>query len=222
MDLPGTETEVLRSDLKNLETINQRFGGKAAVLGCLSECVEISQGGLLLDLCTGYGDHPRSMRQWARQRGVELRVVAIDFQRDTLRLAREATQEGEGVLFVQADARQLPFKRGKVDWVFCSLALHHFSSEDAVRILQESKRLAKREVVVMDLARSRWAQIAVWLLTTLWMREPMTRHDARLSVRRAFSLQELQNLFFKAGWIKLKVHRVPWFRQVARGVSSDA
>jgi hypothetical protein len=69
-----------------------------------------------------------------------------------------------------------------------------------VRILQRCRALARRAALVADLERGPLAAVGVWLLTALLYREPMTRFDARLSVRRAFSFAEYGALARRAGW----------------------
>jgi len=43
---------------------------------------------------------------------------------------------------------------------FCTLALHHFSDDDAVRVLQRCRELSHKFVLVSDLRRS-------WLANTV-------------------------------------------------------
>ena len=89
---------------------------------------------------------------------------------------------------------------GAYDIVLCTLTLHHFSDEDAVRVLQQCSELSRRFVLVSDLRRGFLLQAGVYLLTALIFREPMTRYDARLSAARAFSFSEMRDLALRAGW----------------------
>jgi hypothetical protein len=50
------------------------------------------------------------------------------------------------------------------------------------------------------LRRGFLVRTGVYLLTALIFREPMTRHDARLSAVRSFSFSEIRNLALRAGW----------------------
>jgi ubiquinone/menaquinone biosynthesis C-methylase UbiE len=168
---------------------------------------------LLVDLAAGYGDHGRNLIARARERRGEVTVVAVDFQFQTLRLAREATPPGEKMFFVQADARRLPFRDQGADLAFCSLALHHFAEKDALTVLREMARIARRGLACADLVRSRLAALGIWLLTTFVVRDPMVRHDARLSVRRAFTAGELTALARRAGWTGLRQINFLWFQQ---------
>ena len=59
-------------------------------------------------------------------------------------------------------------------------------------------RVGKR-VLVFDLARARLAYLGALVLTRLLPMDPMTRHDAPASVRRAYTAPELRELAERAG-----------------------
>ena len=80
-------------------------------------------------------------------------------------------------------------------------------------MLREMTRIGRFGISCVDLARSRLAIWAIWLLTALFLREPMTRHDARLSVRRAFTRNEMKSLAEKAGWRRFKQNTFFLFQQ---------
>lgn len=214
MDLPSPDGKLLREDLKNLERLNRHFGGTRAVLNLLNKIARNLPSFCLIDFCTGYGDLPRNMARWAREHGKKATIIAVDFQWPTLEIAQAATPKSDRVFYVQADVRHSPFKNNAADMVFCALALHHFSNDDATQILREGRRMAKRHVACFDLKRGRRAYAAVWLLTQFILRSPMTRHDARLSVRRSFTGNELKNLAVLADWRSFWHDNLPWFRQV--------
>jgi ubiquinone/menaquinone biosynthesis C-methylase UbiE len=216
MDLPGQDENELRTDLENLGRLNRTFGGRSAVQKMFHFLAGQARRVLLVDLASGYGDQGRNLIAHARKNNCELTVVAVDRQFDTLRLSREATPAHQRMLFVQADAKQLPFRSRGSDLVFCSLALHHFSEPDAVRVLREMKRVGRAGVACVDLVRGHVAIFCIWLLTAVIMRDPMTRHDARLSIRRAFTHRELLGLTERAGWTKTVQTKFFWFQQAVR------
>ncbi|HUB66152.1 MAG TPA: methyltransferase domain-containing protein [Candidatus Methylacidiphilales bacterium] len=213
MDLPQQDEKALRSDLENIARLNGAFGGRRAVEKIFHQLAGSISRLVLVDLAAGYGDHGRNLIAKARARQREVAVVAIDFQFQTLRIAREATPSGAKMFFVQADARRLPFRDKGADLAFCSLALHHFAEEDALTVLREMARVSRRGLACADLVRSRLAAFGVWLLTTLIVRDPMVRHDARLSIRRAFTARELTALARRAGWPGLRQINFLWFQQ---------
>ena len=63
--------------------------------------------------------------------------------------------------------------------------------DEAVRLLREMARVARLGVVVNDLDRSRLGWVGAWLLGHLLTGNRYTRHDAPLSVRRAYRADEM-------------------------------
>jgi ubiquinone/menaquinone biosynthesis C-methylase UbiE len=217
MDLPNPDEAALRSDLENLSRINRVFGAKGKLEQIFRRLAGSIRKMTVIDLASGYGDHGRNLIRSGRTRGQEVTVVAVDYQLSTLRIAREATGPDQKIFFVQADARQLPFRRRSGDFVFCTLALHHFSEADAQQVLSEMARVARRGMACLDLARSRLADFAIMLLTTFIIRDPMVIHDARLSSRRAFAPAELRAMAQAAKWPSLRHATFPWFQQAVIG-----
>jgi ubiquinone/menaquinone biosynthesis C-methylase UbiE len=213
MDLPNQDEDALRNDLQHLARLNRTFGGKKAVETVFHRLADKTKSLLLIDLASGYGDHGRNLLGLSDARQHDVTVVAVDFQFQTLQIARAATPSTKKMFFVQADARQLPFRNQAADLAFCSLALHHFAEKDALTVLQEMARVGKFGTACVDLVRSRLAAFCIWLLTTFLIRDPMVRHDARLSVRRAFTDAEMKSLAHRAGWPNLKQIKFFWFQQ---------
>jgi len=216
MDLPGQDEEELRADLRNLARLNRTFGGRVAVEKMFRYLARDKRTVLLADLASGYGDQGRNLIARGREQDCDVTVVAVDFQFQTLKLARQATPRETKMFFIQADARNLPFRSQGTDLVFCSLALHHFAESDAVSVLREMARVGRLGTACVDLVRGRLAAFCIWLLTAVVMRDPMTRHDARLSVRRAFTHGELRSLAERAGWRDLIQTKFFWFQQAVR------
>jgi len=212
MDLPQPVSAELEDDLANLRTLNRWFGGIRAVLDPLKSILQTRREWSLLDLATGSADIPKAVAQWCRQNAISITIDAVDFQASTLAVAETFCGDEANIRFHQADIRTYARER-TWDLVVCSLALHHFSESDAVQILQRANALATQCVIVTDLRRSLLGTLGVDLLTAVWMTAPMTRNDARASVRRAFSFSEFSDLARSAGWLAFEHRRVPTFRQ---------
>jgi hypothetical protein len=80
-------------------------------------------------------------------------------------------------------------------------------------LLGRCRQLSRDKVLVADLRRSRLARFGLDLLTTLLFREPMTRNDAHVSMERAFSFGELDQLAQAAGWRDFGHRRFRFARQ---------
>jgi hypothetical protein len=73
--------------------------------------------------------------------------------------------------------------------------------------------LSRKFVLLSDLRRGFLLRAGVYLLTALIFRELMTRHDARLSVMRAFSFSEMRDLAVRAGWENFQRGKFRFARQ---------
>lgn len=212
MDVAESATPELETDLANLESLNRWFGAHRLVLDHIGPIIERRQPLRVLDLGTGAADIPRAVVTRARQAGCPILVTAVDRQQPTLEIAEKLSSGFPEIRFVRADF--LDFSEGTLyDIVLCNLVLHHLDESDAIRLLRRCRELTRGATLVTDLRRSRLAQAGIFAVTQLVYREPMTRHDARLSAERAFSFPEMRKLAVAAGWWGFRHRRAPFFRQ---------
>ncbi len=212
IDDPNTPPADLDRALDDLISISRRFGGHRLVRHFLSRWLNPGRCYRFLDLCTGAGDLPRVMVEWARARGITLRIDAVDANPAVLELARKRSETFPEIHFHQGNALGEAPGEG-YDLVHCSLSLHHFSEEDAARLLVRCRELSNRWALVSDLDRQPLTTAAIWLVAGLLYRSPVARHDGRLSARRAFSFHEMRRLAEAAGWLRFGHARFACCRQ---------
>jgi 2-polyprenyl-3-methyl-5-hydroxy-6-metoxy-1,4-benzoquinol methylase len=199
MDRPQPVTLELESDLRNLRQLNRYFGSYALIEHFLRRWIQPAAQLRVLDLATGSGDIPRLVIDYARKVNAVVTVDAIDQQESTLKIARALSANYPEIDFKTGDV--LTFNDGaRYDIVLCSLALHHFGDDGAVRLHKRCRELSRRYVLISDLRRGLLATIGAYLLTAFIFRDSMTRTDARLSAARAFSFREFHSLAERAGW----------------------
>ncbi|HVF72102.1 MAG TPA: methyltransferase domain-containing protein [Chthoniobacterales bacterium] len=211
MDRPQPVTPELARDLENLRQLNRYFGSYALIRRFLRRWIKPGDRLRVLDLATGSGDIPRLVVDHARLVKASITVDAVEQQASTVEIARSLSGDYPEIQYVQGDV--LTFEAESYDIVLCSLALHHFADDAAVRVLQRCRALSNRYVLVSDLERGLLASVGVWLLTAVVFREPMTRIDGRLSAQRAFSFREFRALAERAGWAGFGHRRFAFARQ---------
>jgi len=199
MDRPQPVSLELERDLERLRQLNRQFGSYRLVLSFMRRWIKPGVRTRIVDLATGSGDIPRLIAGYARQIGAEVEIDAVDRQAATLEVARRLTTGYSEICYCEANILEWD-PPDAYDIALCTLALHHFSDKDAVRVLRRCRQLSRRFVLVSDLRRGLLLQAGVYLLTALIFREAMTRHDARLSAARAFSFSEMRALALRAGW----------------------
>jgi 2-polyprenyl-3-methyl-5-hydroxy-6-metoxy-1,4-benzoquinol methylase len=212
MDLPQPVSTELEEDLHNLRQLNRFFGSYSLVRHFLKKW--IAPGGVyrILDLATGSGDIPRLIVNHGRAAGATVIIDAIDGQEATLEIARRLSASYPEITFYDGDIRDWGMPAA-YDLVLCSLVLHHFDESDAVRVLAHAAALSRGQVLVSDLKRGLVGTVGAFLLTAVVFRQPMTRHDARMSVARAFSSPELRDLARRAGWSDFRHANFAFARQ---------
>lgn len=213
MDRPQPVTAELASDLRNLRQLNRYFGSHSLVRHFLRRWIFPGAKLRVLDLATGSGDIPRLVVDHARKVGASVTVKAIDQQRSTLEIARGLSASYPEIEFSEGDVLTFREDGAPFDLVLCSLALHHFEEDDAVRLLARCRELSNKFVLVSDLERGFVATVGVYLLTALIFRDPMTRTDGRLSAARAFSFPEFRALAERAGWKNFGHRKFAFARQ---------
>lgn len=217
MDDPRTDRATLHESLRDVRRINRALGWTAMVVRDLASVA--TPLGLrdftLLDIATGSADIPLAIAGRTHRRGWRVTIIAGDLARDTLLAARRQIQlrGGEPIALVRFNALHAPFADRSVDIVTLSLALHHFPPNDAASILRELGRVARRALLVSDLERS-WPGYLGARLLSLLLRNPITHHDAPVSVLRAYTADELRGLAARAGLRGARVTRRFPFRLV--------
>ncbi len=212
MDRPEASAQELENALRSLRGLNRYFGSYRLVRHFMRRWIKGGQQLRVLDLATGAGDIPRLIIDHARAIGAKAEVTAIDFQPTTIEIARSWSADYPEIAFRTSDV--LNYQSAEpFDIVICSLALHHFSSEDAVKLLRRGRELSRRYVLVSDLRRGLECTLGVYLLTTLIFNDAMTKNDGRVSAARAFSFAELRELARSAGWENLGAAKFRFARQ---------
>ena len=94
----------------------------------------------VVDLATGSGDIPRLIVNHAAAVGAKASIDAVDQQASTIEIAQKLSADYPTIQFHRADVFEFG-DAGSYDIVLCSLALHHFTEEDAIRLLKHCREL---------------------------------------------------------------------------------
>jgi ubiquinone/menaquinone biosynthesis C-methylase UbiE len=199
MDADDVDPKQLRRSLSFIRAVNRMLGYTRATIAHLERFSRSWKSGetiRLIDFATGSADIPRAILRWADKRGFDIDIVAVDRHAETVRAARENVSDPR-LHVIQADVLNLPFDRAEFDYALNAMFLHHLSEDEVVRVMETMSRVSKRGVIVADLIRNARAHAWITLFTVL--ANPMVKHDARVSVRQAFTQEEILALRDRAG-----------------------
>ena len=201
MDRPNLGAGELRRALGGLARLNWWSGAARPFRRPLGQLASTLHGRpvRVLDVGSGGGEVPAAVASWLgrRSRGVELTLC--DINPATLGIALER-MESRGVAAggLVHDVTTGPLPDG-FDAVTSSLFLHHLEWEQAVAVLRHMARAAGSLLVVCDLRRSLVGLALAGTASRLLTASPVVRTDALLSVRAAFTVNEVRRLAREAG-----------------------
>ena len=210
LDGPLDDPSALAANLRDLRRINRWLGGTSLTARAIEALAAHRAELTLLDVGTGGADIPLDLLGRAERRSRRLSIVAIDSRPEVLAAAvraRAAVAATPGLELHVGDGRSLPYPDRSFDVAHASLVLHHLAADDSVVLLREMARVARLGVVVNDLERSRRGWVGAWLVGHLLTANRYTRHDAPLSVRRAYRSDEMATMLREAGLIPVRTLR---------------
>ncbi|HYY68800.1 MAG TPA: methyltransferase domain-containing protein [Terriglobales bacterium] len=202
----GSPAEIATS-LADLRMVDRWFGGASTMSELIRRVAQRTgrEELSLLDVGGASGDIPaRVARQLARE-GVRLSFVVLD---------RSAAHLNGTQRVVAGDALALPFRDSSFDLVGSSLLAHHLEPRELMDFINEALRVARLAVLVNDLRRSP-VHLALTYVGSVLYRSRLTRHDAPVSVRRAYSADELRELLESTRAAAIKIHNHYLYRMAA-------
>jgi SAM-dependent methyltransferase len=199
MDAEPVDLATLEACLRDLERINRWTRSYALTLRWLERVV--AQHGpqrlLLVDIGSGYGDMLRRIAAWAQRRGVRLDLVGIDRNPHAAVAAARATPPEASIRYLTADVFSLP-SEPRPDLVISALFAHHLDDDQLVRFLGWMESRARLGWLVNDLHRHVLAYRVARRAPGLLRMSRLVRHDAAISVARAFQRRDWQRLLERA------------------------
>lgn len=219
LDLPPEvcSAEELEGSLADIRVVNRYLGDRRALLKHLSAKIKGREPVTVLDVATGSADLPVAVAEWGRAHGIDIAITGVDINNRSIEIARRQAAKYPEIKLEVADALQLPFADNSFDFVLCSKTVHHMKEPDAVAMMKEILRVAKRGYIVMDLRRSWVAYVLIYLLTRIFTRNRITRYDGPLSVLKSFTGSEMETLARRAGAASFTVFREPFWLLVLAG-----
>lgn len=195
LDIETPPPDLLERSHRFLSFVNRRLGGVRATRRAFGEFAPrwgATERIRVLDVASGSADIPAALERW----DARLRFTCLDVR-------------AGGPVAVVGDALRLPFRDGAFDYVTSSLFLHHLTDAALTSALKEFDRVARRGLVMNDLIRR--VRLYLWTRVFTLFANEYVRNDGPLSVRKAFTVRELERLAAPHSYLKTRVcfgHRV--------------
>lgn len=202
MDDLDCKGEVVDQTLRELDVINRWLGGNHVTIDGVAKLVEEKDKATpitIADLGCGGGEMVRLLAAWSRREQRKLRLVGIDANPTIIRFAEAAGRQDPDIIFKVMNVMSNEYKIEKYDIVVATLFMHHFTTEQLVELFRTMKRQTTVGFVINDIHRHFISYYAIRFLTHMFSRSAMVKYDAPLSVRRAFTRRELEDILRLSG-----------------------
>ena len=125
--------------------------------------------------------------------GIHSELHGVEFRENIVELARQrgAAAGSDATFHCLATERLDYLGRASFDIVFSAFMLHHQSRSEITRVLDQCRGLSRRFVFHLDLDRSLYGVIGIWLVY-MALGSKLSRRDSVLSCRRAYRVNEMQ------------------------------
>lgn len=209
MDDPSLAPEAHLKALHGLESLNRWGRGAKILWQAIQPLLKQNSGESLrmLDIATGSGDVPIELWCEARQAGFNIQIDGCDISSRSIDWAREKAQRaGVPASFFELDALHDNIPE-TYDVILSSLFFHHLDSQEAIGLLRKMSHATRSLILVSDLERGWLNLVLVYVATHMVTTSSVVRHDGPVSVRAAYTIEEMKTIANQAGLSACTIER---------------
>lgn len=198
--------DIIDPIMDELEVVNKLLGGYTVFFNAFKK-IGIKNGMCISDWGCGGGDSLRVIAKWARKRNLKISLVGVDATESAIEYAREKSRDFPEISYILADVMSEQLLTNQFDIVISSLFTHHFTNPNWISLIQKMANCASTYVVINDLHRHWFAYHSIALITAIFSRSEMVKHDSKLSVLRSFKRAEINQMLKNGGF---KHYSIQW------------
>lgn len=210
LEMEGAE---LSKALDQIQIVNRFLGGHQIVINGLQKIINQSKKRLsvsgtrpffdapikIADLGCGAGDTLRAIAEWGKKENIELDLYGIDANAFTVDYAEKLSTSQTNITYLQKNIFAEDCSLEGFDIVICSLFLHHFEEDELLMFFQKCKDSKVKTLLINDLQRHWMPYYLFKLICSTLRASHMTREDGLLSIRKAFTKTDFEQLLQKSG-----------------------
>ncbi len=204
MDDFSLDHTIIDPIMDELEAVNKLLGGYGVFLNAFKK-IGIRDGMSISDWGCGGGDSLRVIAGWARKRRLNLSLIGVDATASAIEYAQKHSAEYPEISYIKSDVMSDELVSGQFDIVISSLFTHHFENESWIKLIKKMSGCARKAVIINDLHRHWFAYHSIGILTQIFSKSVMVKHDSKVSVLRSFKRKELEQLLERAGIKKFSI-----------------
>jgi 2-polyprenyl-3-methyl-5-hydroxy-6-metoxy-1,4-benzoquinol methylase len=191
-------------NMQELNTINTILGGHAITIKGFKQLLADRKKITVCEIGCGGGDNLLAILRYCQKKQIEVQLIGIDLKVACIQVAQQNPDLQKHARFIASDYAMVELNH-KPDIIFSSLFCHHFNEDQLIKQLKWMRDHATIGFFINDLHRHWLAFYSIKLLTSLFSKSYLVKHDAPLSVLRGFLLSEWKQLLNKAGIISAQI-----------------
>lgn len=203
----------LNHNLIELDMYNRLLGGKNVLVNALNIIYRknlkyINTNKITIaDLGCGSGDLLKAIAEWAQENKIQVELIGFDANANIIEYASSQSTSYQNITYKTIDIFSNEFAQLSFDVITINSVTHHFSDAALVKLLKQLTKQTRLAIIINDLQRHWFSYFFIKMITSLFPFSYLAKHDAPLSVLRAFKKQELINLLHQAD---IKSYQIRW------------
>jgi SAM-dependent methyltransferase len=194
MDRLDADPKRLKKTIEQFDLLNRLFSAavplfKKNILPVM--LAEPDREWTILDFGSGGCDIDRALVRLCRRKGLKVKITALDLDPRVLPWARDLCRGYPEITPVAGSIFELAML-GDFDFIVSNHTLHHFTYPQVRQAVALCLTHARRGILLNDLARSFWAYVGYTIFTGVLIHGSLAFFDGRLSIRRGFTVAELE------------------------------
>ncbi len=190
--------EIIDPIMNELEVVNTMLGGYNVFFDAFNK-LRLTDGMSISDWGCGGGDSLRQIAVWARKKNLNIKLIGVDATAAAVEYAQKKSVKFPEISYILSDVMSDDLYSNQFDIVISSLFTHHFKDPEWIKLIQKMTDCASTSVVVNDLHRHWFAYHSIGVLTSIFSRSEMVKHDSKVSVLRSFKKDDFKTMLHSAG-----------------------
>ena len=194
MDRQDADPKRLKKTIEQFDLLNRLFSAamplfKTQILPIL--LTDPQREWTILDFGAGGCDIDRALVRHCRKLGLKVKVTALDLDPRVLPWAKAMCRDYPEIHPITGSIFDLA-THGTFDFIVSNHTLHHFTYPQVRLTVELCQNHSRYGYLLNDLRRSFWAYVGYTIFTGVLLHGSLAFFDGRLSIRRGFSIAELQ------------------------------
>lgn len=196
MDDHTLDNQHLYVTLKHFTLINRLFSGTASLFRRFI-FQDIKRRGLksvtIMDIGAGGGDFARYCVRFFKKQSIDATVICLDNDPRIISYLKISCKNYPSIKIINGSCLELDSIQGDIDYCITNNVLHHFDDIIVPSFIAQMYNRARYGILINDLARTAFAYVGFKVFAGLFFRAGFTIKDGLLSIRKGFTIGELDS-----------------------------